>query len=192
MDDRSGCSTTSRRWRRLNDTVLAKDLHLFSARPGIQWRQWSNTGSTGHKMFLGQNPPYGVTVTYYLKSALPQGQSARLVVQDASGKTIRELQGPAKAGLNRVGWDTRQESPVPPAAPGAGRWGRWRVRRRWWRRWRRLRRRWRRAARGAGRIHDRGDGRIAQGEREVRRAGGSARHVGAGGSADAASGASIG
>lgn len=104
----------------LNDTVLAKDLHLFSARPGIQWRQWSNTGSTGHKMFLGQNPPYGVTLTYYLKSALPQGQPARLVVQDASGKTIRELQGSAKAGLNRVGWDTRQESPVPPAAPGTG------------------------------------------------------------------------
>lgn len=104
----------------LNDQVLAKPLHVFAVRPAIQWRQWANTGSTGHKIFLGENPPYGAIISYYLKAPLPEGQQVKLTIQDASGRIVRELTGPGRAGINRVAWDTRQESPIPPAPPGAG------------------------------------------------------------------------
>ena len=104
----------------LNEQTLAKDLHVFDVRPAIQWRMWSNTQSTGHKMFLGDNPPIGAIISYYLKTALPEGQQARIVIQDASGATVRSLTGPASAGINRVTWDTRGESPIPPGQGGPG------------------------------------------------------------------------
>src|SRR5438445_10813639 len=60
----------------------------------------------------GQNPPYGATINYWLKSA-PTGD-VTLTMQDAGGKTIRTLKGTKNAGLNRVWWDLRNDS-TPPA-----------------------------------------------------------------------------
>ncbi len=102
----------------MTEAVLAKDLHVFPTRPATQWRTWSNTGSTGHKAFFGENPPNGALISYYLKTKLPEGQQARVTISDASGKTVRQLTGPGAAGLNRVTWDARMESPIPPAPAG--------------------------------------------------------------------------
>ena len=105
----------------LDDAVMADDLHAFSTRPAIQYRPWSNGGSTGDSRFFGANPPSGAIVHYYLKTKPADDEQVRIVVQDKSGKTVRTMtDGTRLAGVNRVVWDTRVDPPVPPAPPGTG------------------------------------------------------------------------
>jgi hypothetical protein len=102
----------------LDAQVLAADVHVFPMRPATQWRPWANTGSTGHKAFFGVNPPAGLVITYYLKEKPAGSDQAKITITDEAGKTVRELTGPASAGLNRATWDTRAESPIPPDPSG--------------------------------------------------------------------------
>jgi photosystem II stability/assembly factor-like uncharacterized protein len=104
----------------LTSAVLGSDLHAFSTRPAIQYRPWSNTGSTGHKEFFGPNAPNGALIHYYLKAKPGAGEQVKITVTDKAGKTVRSLNGTGEAGINRVVWDTRMDSPVPPAPPGTG------------------------------------------------------------------------
>jgi hypothetical protein len=104
----------------LDEAVLARDLHAFSTRPTIQFRPWANTGSTGHKAFFGANPPNGALLHYYLKAKPAAGEQVKISIADASGKTVRTLNGTGEAGINRVVWDTRTDPPVPPPTGGAG------------------------------------------------------------------------
>ncbi len=126
----------------LNAKVAENDLHLFDIRPATMWRLSNRTtsASQGHKTFLGQNPPNGVIINYYLKNKVeppsapaegaapaaggPQAAAqaaqsrVRITIADSEGKTIRQLDGTGNAGINRVIWDYRATSPIPPAAPG--------------------------------------------------------------------------
>ena len=104
----------------LTDAVLAADLHLFTIRPAIQWRTRSPGGSTGHKMFFGENPPGGIIVNYHLGAKPAEGQGVKIVIADGAGKTVRELDGTSDIGVNRVVWDMRMASPIPPAPGGRG------------------------------------------------------------------------
>ncbi len=109
--------------------VLAQshDAHLFALTPVIdrvpaedRMREFE-----GDMRFLGENPPAGTRVSYHLKA---KADSARLIVKDASGATIRELKGDAfkdklGAGVNSVVWDLRVE-PLPASKrPGTGGFG---------------------------------------------------------------------
>ncbi len=47
------------------------------------------------------------------EEALESGPKVLLVVSDASGRKVRWIEGPAKAGLHRVSWDLRGPSPDP-------------------------------------------------------------------------------
>ena len=56
----------------------------------------------------GQNPKYGASLHYWLKSVpkdSAQKDSVTLEILDAAGAKVRSLKGPAKAGANRVYWD---------------------------------------------------------------------------------------
>ena len=55
----------------------------------------------------GQNPPYGAGIAYRLAEDQEGGVS--LAILDAGSETVRELEGPGKAGLQRVHWDLRHE-----------------------------------------------------------------------------------
>lgn len=55
--------------------------------------------------FFAPNPPSGAVLTYYLPNGAP---TALISVADASGKTIRIMQGPAMRGMNRTCWDLHQ------------------------------------------------------------------------------------
>ncbi len=63
--------------------------------------------------FFAPNPVTGAPITYFQSKS---GGDAEISIADAAGQTIRTLQGPALAGLNRVHWDLRQT----PAAGGLG------------------------------------------------------------------------
>ena len=54
---------------------------------------------------MGQNPPYGASINYYLKSA-PSG-NVTVTISDAKGQVVRSLTAPRTPGLNRVYWNLR-------------------------------------------------------------------------------------
>jgi photosystem II stability/assembly factor-like uncharacterized protein len=55
--------------------------------------------------FSAPNPPPGAGITYHLREAA-KGKVV-IKVADPAGKTIREISGPATAGVHRVQWDLR-------------------------------------------------------------------------------------
>ena len=124
--------------------VANSSLSFFPPRPAtifdLKRREWFS----GSKRFAGKNPPYGALLSYYLKEDLPAEAPAagreggrrgnaraageenaaggaakaegkvKISVYDAGGKLVRTFDGPGKAGVNRVNWDLRWNSPAEP------------------------------------------------------------------------------
>ena len=98
--------------------VTSSTPRLFAPRPTRVYPELSyERGAIGNGLFMGENPPYGALLTYQIPTALPSGSEVVITVADASGRTIREVTGPASAGVHRVAWNLRAN---PPAAAGRG------------------------------------------------------------------------
>ncbi len=89
--------------------IVTKEF-LFPIPPAHSKYLYTGQFWFGHGEFFAPNPPEGAVVTYVLPHALPNG--VPITISDASGKTIRTLQGPSQAGLNRVCWDLRESPPI--------------------------------------------------------------------------------
>ncbi|HKW88130.1 MAG TPA: hypothetical protein VJN21_05185 [Candidatus Acidoferrales bacterium] len=99
----------------LNSKVLGDDLHVFPIRNTVAWRIYSNRWFDGQQVFLGPNPPAGALIDFYLKDKSAKNEKVKITISDASGKTIRTLdENKLEAGINRVNWDLRYDSPVKP------------------------------------------------------------------------------
>jgi photosystem II stability/assembly factor-like uncharacterized protein len=107
--------------RTLDDLGGAGALpELFAPRTAVQYRVYGHKGNTGHKTYLGPNPPDGALLTYFLPAKPAEKDEVKLTVTDASGAVVRELKTPPREqGLNRTNWDLRHEPPVKPD-PDAG------------------------------------------------------------------------
>ena len=57
---------------------------------------------------LGDNPPYGASIHYYLGSK-PEGE-VKLTILDEQGDLVEEVEATADVGINRVWWDLRHKS----------------------------------------------------------------------------------
>jgi hypothetical protein len=103
----------------LTTEVVSTPLFLFDMRPAIifnPYRLWMNydiKGPVGHKIFEAPNPPHGAIISYYLKERT--NESMKIIIKDSSGKTMRELDSPREAGINRIIWDLRYGPPDYPA-----------------------------------------------------------------------------
>jgi len=106
-------------FEQMNDGVAAADFHVFDLRPAVTWRIANRSGSTGHKTFLGANPPNGALIHYYLKAKPDERERVRITITDKDGKTVRELDGSKEAGINRVVWDLRARSAIQAGLVGA-------------------------------------------------------------------------
>jgi photosystem II stability/assembly factor-like uncharacterized protein len=104
----------------MSDNVMSADVHLFDMRPGISWHAGNFKGFTGTREYIAANPPYGAVINYYLKSKLEGRNPVKITVSDKSGNKIRELTGPAEAGINRVNWDLRYEAVTQGGGGGRG------------------------------------------------------------------------
>lgn len=91
----------------LTPQVLAAEAHLFAPRPAYRFHPITPPMMMSNDPTAGQNPPYGASINYYLKSA-PSGD-VTIRILDAKGQLVRTLQGTKQAGLNRVWWDLRTE-----------------------------------------------------------------------------------
>jgi photosystem II stability/assembly factor-like uncharacterized protein len=109
--------------RHLTNEALAQEGTLFPLRNASLFNElgyvraaWGNE--------TAPNPPFGAVFTYHLREAQPADVKLILTVSDASGKELRKLTAPTKAGIQRVNWDLRTEAPAaPPVAanqPPAG------------------------------------------------------------------------
>jgi hypothetical protein len=78
----------------------------------------------GNGLYSGDNPPFGALLSYTLRDATTSGTRTVLVIKDAAGKTINEINGPGGAGLNRAVWNLRHAPDTTSASANAGRGGR--------------------------------------------------------------------
>ena len=126
--------------RQMNASTAGEEVHLYQPSMAIRYR---GAGfALPATVPVGANPPTGVVLDYYLKSAPKDGIT--LEILDAKGTVIRKYSSkkasegaspdeeefgisrpgeklPAEAGLNRFVWDMRSEAPA--TVPGAVSWG---------------------------------------------------------------------
>ncbi len=114
--------------RQASEAIVAEDAHLFTPNAAFRTRE----GHVNPRRYpIGENPPSGAILYYYLKEA-PK-DPAKLELLDADGKVIHTFTSeekkidtgpdegerdlpvehiPAKAGLNLFVWDLRYELPT--------------------------------------------------------------------------------
>jgi photosystem II stability/assembly factor-like uncharacterized protein len=115
--------------RQLTAATLDEPVHLFKPAPAVRFR-------APHYFFrhagVGQNPPIGVIIDYYLKEK-PEGE-IKLEILDSKGNVIRSFTSaekkptlcesdfpapmprpglPDSPGLNRFVWNMRYKKPIP-------------------------------------------------------------------------------
>lgn len=98
--------------QQLTPQVMASKATLFNPRTGFQWGESPiNGGSNGQNIFQAPSPQYGASLWYRLTEAV--SGPVRIIVQGASGDTLRTLTGPGSVGTHNVVWDFRGQGPAP-------------------------------------------------------------------------------
>jgi len=95
----------------MNESVLSSSIHLFDTRQAVIWRTWNNKPLTSDKAFLGQNPPNGALINFYVKEPLGEKDTIAITIQDAQGQTVRTI------NCTRP---QPQATPATPQGPGGG------------------------------------------------------------------------
>jgi len=90
--------------------VLASDVHLFTPRPAYRFRFVTAPSTPYSDPTVGNNPPYGAAINYYVKSG---SAPVTITIAGQGGEIVRTLSGPGTAGFNRVYWDLRYEPTAP-------------------------------------------------------------------------------
>jgi hypothetical protein len=93
--------------QQLTDEVTASEAHLFQPRPAYRFRPITAPMTMFNDPSAGENPPYGASLNYWLAEE-PEGE-VKIRITDASGDTVRTLEGKKEAGIKRVWWDLRGE-----------------------------------------------------------------------------------
>ena len=86
---------------------------LFAPRPAYRFRTITDMMTMPDDPTEGRNAPYGADINFFLKNTPRDEERAaiKVVVTDASGKTVRTLDAgkTARAGVNRIWWDLRMD-----------------------------------------------------------------------------------
>jgi len=122
--------------RQASSVTAGEDFHLYQ--PATATRLHFPDG-VDRRRPVGDNPPKGAILYYYLKSKPMDKEEITIEISDAKGSRVRQLSNikksnqeqppewpdlekpadllPAEAGVNRFAWDFRSDSPV--QIPGA-------------------------------------------------------------------------
>lgn len=109
------------------ETAMGQRAFLFDVKPATAYNIRYTYGTSveevnGDAFFRGQNPPYGATISYYLRE--PVAGDVTVAVSDASGKVVRTLTGQGTAGLHHVQWNLETDAAQAQLqAAGGGRGG---------------------------------------------------------------------
>jgi len=93
------------------------ELQLFDVAPATEWRIYiGDNGFEGQRRFLAPNPPNGAIIDYRLNREAEKDHPVCIVIRNSrNDEVVRELEGPSRAGVNRVEWDLRWQTPAEPA-----------------------------------------------------------------------------
>ena len=98
--------------QQLTSEVAAREAHLFAPRPAYRFRGAEAPFFAYYDPVAGQNPPYGASINYWLKTAK---DSVSLALLDGAGKEVRTIKdAPKAAGINRVTWNLLLEQSTEP------------------------------------------------------------------------------
>ncbi|MGB9178742.1 MAG: hypothetical protein WCB68_05785, partial [Pyrinomonadaceae bacterium] len=93
----------------LTTEVRNKEVHLFTIRPAQEFHYLPGSETQSAKgIFKAPNPPFGATISFYLKRYTGEGYS--ITIADSKGKTVRSLSGSTVPEINRVVWNLQPES----------------------------------------------------------------------------------
>lgn len=93
--------------QQMNARVTDSAAHLFPPRPAYRFRSITTPAAGFDDPVTGENPPYGASINYYLKS-VPTGDAV-IRILDAKGEPVRTMQTAIRQGINRVWWDLRSD-----------------------------------------------------------------------------------
>ena len=93
--------------QQLTAEVAAKASHLFEVRDAYRFRPITAPSSTYDDPTTGENPQYGASINYWLKS--PAAAQPKVEILDGAGAVVRSLRATNHAGVNRVYWDLEDE-----------------------------------------------------------------------------------
>jgi photosystem II stability/assembly factor-like uncharacterized protein len=85
------------------------DIDLFPVRKAFRLRAGIRRELAPNGVSVGQDPPYGVPINYYLKA---DTKDIKLEIDDNSGKEVQHLHPTGHPGVNRIWWDLRYDTPV--------------------------------------------------------------------------------
>lgn len=97
----------------LTEEILDADAHLFPIRETEQYYRNNRTPANRAARFAGPNPDYGALITYYLgeeaaRETHTDTTGVLIRILDESNTVIRQLDGSAHPGINRIAWDLRK------------------------------------------------------------------------------------
>ncbi len=114
--------------QQMTQEILDSEVHLFTPRPAYRFRNIAGPSGAPNDPCAGQNPPYGASISYYLKSEPKEevvinilDENERIVrtiktekpedleEDDYSREPAKPLKVPKQAGLNRIWWDLRYD-----------------------------------------------------------------------------------
>jgi hypothetical protein len=87
--------------------TCAKPLALFEMLPARPRLYAGEHYGLGHGVFRAKNPPMGAYINYWVRDN--GGDPVKVTITGANDVVVRELEGPSRAGLNRVVWDLRPD-----------------------------------------------------------------------------------
>ena len=90
-----------------NSTVANEAAHLFTPHAAYRLRGMITPFASSDDPTVGQNPPGGASINYYLKAAPKADPSIKIL--DAQGQTVATVRGTKTAGMNRVWWNLRTD-----------------------------------------------------------------------------------
>lgn len=93
--------------QQMTKVVADSNAYLFPPRAAYRFRSVSVPFSQSDDQTAGENPPYGASINYYLKTS--PSSDVKIRIEDSKGQTLRTLTGTKNAGLNRITWDLRGE-----------------------------------------------------------------------------------
>ena len=110
--------------RAITDKTLQEMTAFLPGRP-VQERMPASGGWVdGDAVFVGENPPGGAVISYYLRTRHIYGP-IKLEVLDAKGQLIDTITPSKHEGINRVVWNMRVKPPRVPRARGRARRSPW-------------------------------------------------------------------
>jgi len=104
------------------DPRSSPDAQLFPLRDATEVYQWRDLPLPGARTFMAPNAPVGALLGYALQGT-DTASRVRIRIHSPNGEVVRELTGPADAGMHRVLWDLRMQFAMVPPASDSGFYG---------------------------------------------------------------------